>query len=82
MKIIWKDSVIRKTYKYRKHTIERCQGGWITSLPEDCNIYYSIDCAHNAIDKALGGKTRKDATKRHEKGIHIIGIREEMHTTN
>lgn len=75
MRITWKDSNQErfKIYKYRKHTIQRHCGGWITNLEGDNNIYFSIDCAHNAIDKALGGKTRKDASARHAKGIQIVG---------
>ena len=78
MRVVWKDSYVGRTkfqegYKYRKHFIERFQGGWIVDLPGDENIYYSIDCAHNAIDNALGGKTRKDASARQSKGIKIIG---------
>ena len=73
MRIVWKDTVERKEYKYRKCFIERYKGGWIVDIPGNNNIYYSIDCAHNAIDKILGGKTRKDASARHAKGIKIIG---------
>lgn len=73
MRIVWKDSVNTKIYTYRKHTVKRQGGGWVTDLPGDDNIYYSIDCAHNAIDKALGGRTRKDASARHAKGIRVIG---------
>lgn len=76
MRVVWKDSVTYKEYRYRKHTISKYNGGWITDMPDDNNIYFSIDCAHNAVDKALGGKTRKDASARHAKGIIVIGTRE------
>ena len=76
MRVVWKDSITYKEYRYRKHTISKYHGGWITDMPDDNNIYFSIDCAHNAVDKALGGKTRKDASARHAKGIIVIGTRE------
>ena len=82
MRVVWKDSYVGRTkfqegYKYRKHFIERFQGGWTIDVPGDNNIYYSIDCAHNAIDKILGGKTRKDASARQAKGIKIIGTKKD-----
>lgn len=74
MRIVWKDSKSKpKQYRYRKHNITRYKGGWITDVPEDNNIYASIDCTCNALDTILGGKTRKDASVRHKKGIKIIG---------
>lgn len=76
MRITWKDSISYKVYRYRKHTISKYNGGWITDIPGDNNIYFSIDCAHNAIDKILGGSTRKDASARHEKGITVIGTKQ------
>ena len=74
MRIIWKDSKIKsQRHQYRKKVISRYRGGWIVDIPGDSNIYASIDCACNAIDAFLGGKTRKDAAGRHKKGIRIIG---------
>lgn len=73
MRITWKDSRQYKTYKYRDHIIEKNKHGWITDIPGDDNIYYSAECAHNAVDSILGGKTRKANPGRHAKGIHIIG---------
>lgn len=73
MRIVWRDSVATKEYTYRGHVAKPFRGGWVIDLPGDNNIYYSIDCAHNAIDAALGGKTRRNATSRSIKGIRIIG---------
>ena len=77
MRIVWKDSekAASKSYKYRGHNIERHQGGWIIDIPNDSNIYASTDSAWNSIDQQLGGKTRKDASARHAKGIKIIGTK-------
>ena len=77
MRITWKDSIEYKTYKYRKHLITRYKAGWITNLPGDDNVYYSIDHALNSIDKILGGKTRKANPPRQKLGIKIIGKKEE-----
>lgn len=73
MRVIWKDSLSWKTYKYRGHIIERNQGGWITNVPGDEYVYYSADMAHNAVDKMLGGRTRKGNPGRHKVGIKVIG---------
>ena len=73
MRIVWKDSRTYKTYHYRNHTITRYQNGWITDVPGDDNIYYSAEMAHNAVDKMLGGKTRKASPGRQAQGIKIIG---------
>lgn len=76
MRIVWKDSITYKEYRYRKHTIHKYKGGWAVDLPGDNNIYYSIDCAENAVDKALGGLGQKGSSKRIAKGIIIIGEKE------
>ena len=74
MRIVWKDSSrTYKTYTYRGHIIEKCPEGWITDLKGDEYIYYTAEHAHNAIDKMLGGNTRKANPKRHELGIKIVG---------
>ena len=73
MRIIWKDSRTYKTYTYRGHTIEKSPGGWITSVPDDENIYYSAESAHNAIDEMLGGRPRKGNPTRHKFGVQIVG---------
>ena len=80
MRVVWKDSYNgrvkhKEGNKYRNCYIERFKGGWIVDLPGDDNIYRTLDCACNAIDKALGGKTRKDASARQAKGIEIIGTK-------
>lgn len=73
MRIVWKDSRTYKTYHYRNHTIERYQNGWITDIPGDNDIYSTAEMAHNAVDKLLGGKTRKANPGRQAQGIIVIG---------
>ncbi len=74
MRIVWKDSNLKsQQHRYRNRAITRYKGGWIIDISGDRNIYTSVDCACNAIDIALGGKTRKDASSRHKKGVKIIG---------
>lgn len=74
MRIVWRDSREYKDVKYRGQIVSYLYGkGWVTGLPGDHNVYYDIESAENAIDKMLGGKTRKDASARHAKGIRIIG---------
>ena len=81
MRIVWKDSTPRTkpwvTLQYRDHVITQYDKGWITNVPGDTNIYYPRECALNAIDKMLGGKTRKPNPKRHELGIKIIGRKDD-----
>lgn len=73
MRVIWQDSREYKTYEYRGYTIKRVKEGWITTVPGDEYIYYSADMAHNAVDKMLGGETRKANPGRHKFGIKIVG---------
>ena len=77
MRIKWKDSDPKtktgQTLAYRGHTVTGYGGGWITSIPGDDNIYFPRDCALNAIDNALGGKTRKANPQRHALGVKIVG---------
>lgn len=77
MRIVWKDTghhLQFKDVRYRKYTITRYNGGWITDYPGDANIYASVDCACNAIDQLIGNsKTRRPAEYRVKKGIVIIG---------
>lgn len=75
MRIVWKDSRTYKTYKYRNHIIEKTTEGWVTDIVGDNYIYYSAECAHNAVDKILGGKTRKANPGRHKLGIKIVGTK-------
>jgi hypothetical protein len=35
------------------------------------------ECALNAIDETLGGKTRKANPKRHQLGINIVGRKDD-----
>lgn len=77
IRVTWKDSMARscQPMTYRNITATRYKTGWILDLPEDNNIYASLDHAKNAIDKALGGKTQRPVKKRLEKGIKIIGTK-------
>lgn len=84
MRVVWKDSVKAKTCPpilYRKITISRYETdklkGWTIGIEGDRNIYARQDCAMNAINKALGGKPRKDGSRLAEAGIKIIGTLEE-----
>jgi len=80
MRIVWKDSRTYRTYCYREHIIERFENGWVTDIEGDNNIYYSAECAHNAVDKILGGKTRKANPARHKLGIKVIGRKDSEQT--
>lgn len=77
MRITWKDSNPKtkpgQTLVYRDYIVTGYKDGWITNVPGDDNIYFPRECALNAIDKALGGKTRKPNPERHALGIKIIG---------
>ena len=79
MRIIWKDSFAKESYKpirYRGYTVLCCQDsdGWITDKPDDYNIYKNHYCALNAIDKYHGGKPVENGSKKHKSyGIQIIG---------
>nr|DAJ97374.1 MAG TPA: hypothetical protein [Herelleviridae sp.] len=64
---------------YDKKKIYLCRGdGWIIDIPGDSNIYFPRECAYNAIDKALGGKTRKANPQRHKLGIKVIGRKDDV----
>ncbi len=80
MRVVWKDSRTYKTYQYRGYTIEKGQGGWITNVPGDEYIHYSAETAHNAVDKMLGGKTRKANPARQKLGIKFIGKKDGGHS--
>ena len=83
MRVIWKDSGQTKGHKpvkYRDHMIFGSPEGWTTNIPGDNNIYKTHYCALNAIDKALGGKTRIDNPKRHSRGITIVGRKSGDHS--
>lgn len=84
MRVVWKDSgAVRKCHPllYRKVSIERYERGdikgWTIGIEGDHNIYARQDCAMNAINKALGGKPRKDGSRLAEAGIQIIGTIDE-----
>lgn len=81
VRVIWKDSgAVRKCRPllYRNILIERYINddikGWTIGIEGDYNIYARQDCAMNAINKALGGKPRKDGSRLAEAGIKIIGV--------
>lgn len=84
MRVVWKDSAPAKTcppMMYRKIEIKRYEKdnvkGWTIGIDEDRNVYARQDCAMNAINKALGGKARKDGSRLAEAGIKIVGVIEE-----
>lgn len=68
--ITWKDTKEYKDFKYKGMIIKRLNGGWIVE-GLDNNIYYSLDCSYNAIDKSLG--TEPTTPRRIKAGIKIIG---------
>lgn len=82
MRIVWKDSSPKTkpwvTLQYRGFTVSQYGEGWITNVPGDDDIYFPRDCALNAIDDMLGGKTRKANPKRHELGIKVIGRKDDV----
>ena len=82
MRIIWKDSAPKtkplQTLQYRDCTISQYGDGWVTNVPGDDNIYFPRECAFNAIDEMLGGKTRKANPKRHRLGITVVGRKDDV----
>jgi hypothetical protein len=82
MRVVWKDSVAEAkpwtALQYRGHMVSQYGDGWATNIPGDNNIYFPRDCAMNAIDEILGGKTRKANPKRHELGVKIIGRKDDV----
>ena len=82
MRIVWKDSAPKtkplQTLQYRDCTISQCGDGWITNVPGDDNIYFPRECAFNAIDEMLGGKTRKANPKRYQLGITVVGRKDDV----
>ena len=82
MRIVWKDSSPKTkpwiTLQYRDYIVSQCEDGWVTNMPGDHNIYFPRDCALNAIDKTLGGKTRKANPKRHQMGITVVGRKDDV----
>ena len=81
MRIVWRDSAVsRKDFQYRGVWIRGHKDGWIISLPGDNNIYKTGFCCKNAIDLALGlegTKNYKNGVPRREKGIQIIGKKDD-----
>ena len=79
MRVVWKDSATpgRQPRKYRGYLVTGCEGGWLSGMPGDNNIYKSFYGAENAIDEALGGtgRTKKGSAKRQAHGIQIVGTK-------
>ena len=81
MKVVWKDTQAKTCppMLYRNHTITRYEKddlkGWVTDFKDDSNVYATQDHARNAINKALGGKPRKDGSRLQKAGIKIIGTK-------
>ncbi len=76
MRIIWKDKPRGKGHTNKKYTgfdIIRKNGGWITSVPGDTNVYRTVDHAKNSIDLYLYGYIPKRANYRKNIGTGIIG---------
>lgn len=82
MRIVWKDSAPHTKpsikLEYRGHFVTQYGKGWITNVPGDSNVYFPRDCALNAIDEMLGGKTRKANPKRHKLGITVVGRKDDV----
>lgn len=82
MRIVWKDSAPHTkpwvTLQYRDYTVSQQENGWITNVPGDKNIYFPRECALNAIDEILGGKTRKANPQRHKLGVQIVGRKDDV----
>lgn len=80
MRIVWKDSNAKdfKPKEYRGYIVTGYNGGWITNIDVDNNIYKTRDCALNAIDVHLGGSSHKGRAKRRENGIHVIGTKDKI----
>lgn len=75
MRVVWKDSHIRKyhSYKYRGYMIEPCgEKGYTINVEGDDKIYSGRISAYNAIDKHLGGTGQRGDAKRRERGIKVI----------
>lgn len=81
MRIVWKDSAPKskpwQTLQYRGCIISQHGDGWVTNIPGDDDIYFPRECAYNAIDRILGGETRKKNPKRHRLGITVIGRKDD-----
>lgn len=75
MRVVWKDSYVRKyhSYKYRGYEITPCgETTYTTNMPGDDRIYGNRISAFNAIDKYLGGTGQRGEAKRKERGIKVI----------
>lgn len=78
IRVTWRDNNGKPCppQKYRNVTMTRYNSGWILDLPGNNNIYSSLDCAKNAIDKILGGTARRHVHSRLKKGIKILGVKQ------
>lgn len=76
MRVVWKDSHVRKyhSYDYRGYTITPYgETGYITNIEGDSKIYSGRVSAFNAIDEYLGGTGQRGDAKRRERGIKVLG---------
>jgi len=75
IRVVWKDNNGRPGIPtvYRNVTITRYKGGWVADIPNDDNIYATLDCAKNAVDQLLGGNPRKTPIYRMNQGIRVVG---------
>lgn len=76
MRVVWKDSHIRKyhSYKYRGVVVEPYgDNGYTIGIEGDDKIYSGRVSALNAIDEYLGGTGQRGDAKRREYGIKVIG---------
>lgn len=78
MRVVWRDSLVKKEYKplkYRGHMIQGSPRGWTIDIPGDDNLYANHYSAQNAIDAALGGTGRDGpaSSKRQGYGIQVVG---------
>lgn len=78
MRVVWKDTAPKnkKPVKYRGFYINGYDGGWITTIPGDENVYRTHYCALNAIDAHLGGNGQMGCAKRRSYGIQIVRQKE------
>lgn len=76
MRVVWKDSHVRKyhSYKYRGYEITPCgETGYTVNIQGDTKIYNGRVSAFNAIDDYLGGVGQRGDAKRRRQGVKVIG---------
>ena len=72
MRIVWKDSSVRQKSSrlYRGIEIVGFENGWKIGL-DDGNVYKSLVCCQNAIDKVLGGCGAKNTAHKRRQDIFV-----------